>query len=79
MLPSERRIRRFGWGAAGLAVSALVGTARVGAGYVAAPATALAVIDDPSADAQAESASTLTSRRWPAIRSERSCWLVPNG
>jgi anti-sigma factor RsiW len=59
MLPSERRIRRLRLGAAGLAVSALVSTA-VGAGYVAAPATALALIDDPSADAQAEFTSTLT-------------------
>ncbi|HZA33152.1 MAG TPA: sigma-E factor regulatory protein RseB domain-containing protein [Propionibacteriaceae bacterium] len=59
MLPSERRTRRLRLGAAGLAVGALVSTA-VGAGYVAAPATAIAVIDDPSADAQAEFTSTLT-------------------
>jgi MucB/RseB N-terminal domain/Putative zinc-finger len=58
MLPSERRMRRLRLGAAGLAVGAVVSTA-VGVGYAAAPSPALAVIDDPSSDAQAEFSSML--------------------
>jgi anti-sigma factor RsiW len=59
MLPSERHIRRLRLGAAGLAVGALVTTA-VGVGYAAAPVPSLALINDPSADAQAEFTSMLT-------------------
>ena len=59
MLPSERYIRRLRLGAAGLAVGVLVTTA-VGVGYAAAPVPAVAPINDPSADAQAEFTSMLT-------------------
>ena len=58
MLPSERRRRRLRLGAAGFAVGAVVTTA-VGVGYAAAPVPALALINDPSADAQAEFTSML--------------------
>jgi hypothetical protein len=58
MLPSERRRRHLRVGAAGFAVGAVVTTA-VGVGYAAAPVPALALINDPSADAQAEFTSVL--------------------
>jgi hypothetical protein len=58
MLPSVRRRRRLRLGAAGFAVGAVVSSA-VGVGYAAAPVPALALIDDPSVDAQAEFTSML--------------------
>ena len=57
-LPSPRRAMRLRTAAAGVAFGTLV-VAAGGLGYLAAPASTMAVISDPGTEAQAEFSSTI--------------------